>query len=179
MTIASVCPVPYRFTWSIAASSVGHDGHRDLEVEVLAAEVVVGGDAHRRARAARAPSSPTSSTSRCDERVGDAGQERVGHRLVHDERLGRVAHARAVGLRVDRDAQRFVEVGVRVDVDVAVAVAVDDHRHGRVVADALDQRGPTAGHQAVDVVGELHHRDRGLVAHVVDEEHGVGRAGRP
>ena len=57
-----------------------------------------------------------------------------------------------------------VEVGRRVDVDVAVAVAVDDHRHGRVVADALDQRRAAPRDQAVDDVGELHDLDRGLVA---------------
>ena len=58
----------------------------------------------------------------------------------------------------------------RVDVDVTVAVAVDDHRHGRVVADALDERGAAARNQAVDVVGELHHRGRGLVGGVLDED---------
>ena len=69
--------------------------------------------------------------------------------------------------------ERLVEIGGGVDVDVTVAVAVDDHRHRRVVADALDERRAAARDQAVDVVGELHHLGRGLVRGVFDEDHRV------
>ena len=93
---------------------------------------------------------------------------------MHHQRLGGVADARALGLGVDHDVERAVEVGGRVDVDVAVAVTVDDDGDGRVVTDALDQRRTAARDEAVDDVGELHELDRGLVAHVVDEQHRVG-----
>ena len=94
-------------------------------------------------------------------------------RFVHDERLGRVAHAGALRLGVDDDPCGFVEVGGRVDVDVAVAVAVDHDRYRRVLADAANQRGPPARDEAVDALGELHHLDGGLVRGVFDEQHAV------
>ena len=58
----------------------------------------------------------------------DAGPDEVGQRLgqegggdvaVDEQRLGGVADAGAVGLGVDGDRERLVEVGGRVDVDVA------------------------------------------------------------
>jgi len=63
---------------------------------------------------------------------------------VHDERLRGIAHAGALGLGVQDDLQRLVEIGGGVDVDVTVAVTVDHHGHGRVLADRLDERGPAA-----------------------------------
>ena len=47
-----------------------------------------------------------------------------------------------------------------------------------MVSDALDQRRPASRDQAVDHVGELHQLDRRLVAHVVDQQHAVGRQAR-
>ena len=48
----------------------------------------------------------------------------------------------------------------------------------RVVADALDQRRTAARDEAVDVLGELHDLDRGLVRRVVDQDQRVlGQAG--
>ena len=163
----------------MAASSDGHHRHAQLQGEELAARSRRRSPRPWPAPAPRAPASPTSSTPCSTRAVGDTGQERVGHRLVHHEGLGRVADARALGLGVDDDVERVVEVGAGVDVDVAVAVAVDDDRHGRVVADALDQRRTTARDEAVDDVGELHELDRGLVADVVDEQHRVGGQARP
>ena len=56
---------------------------------------------------------------------------------VDEQRLGRVADAGALGLGVEDDALRGVEVGARVDVDVAVARRRVDDRHRR---DALERR---------------------------------------
>ena len=164
MTIASVWPVPYRLTCSIAASSDRTTATRHLQVEELAAEVVVGGGAHRgpraprrrRRRRARRPCSASASATRGRNASATASCTRSDSAALHT--LG------PLRLRVHDDVERLVEVGGRVDVDVAVAVAVDDHRHGRVVADARDERGAAARDQAVDVVGELHHLDGGLVA---------------
>ena len=148
---------------------IGCDRDRQLEVGVLPAVVVVG----RRADVQRA-ALRFGVTDELDtffvQHVGNAGHERVGHGRMHHERLGRVAHARALRLRVHDDLHRLVEVGRRVDVHVTIAVAVDDHRHLGVVADALNERGPTARDQAVDVVGELHHLGRGLVGGVLHED---------
>ena len=92
--------------------------------------------------------------------VGNARDERVGDRGVDDERLGGVAHARALGLGVHDDLGRFIEISLRVDVHVTVAVAVDDHGDGRVLADALDERRPAARDQAVDHAFEAHRHHR-------------------
>ena len=48
---------------------------------------------------------------------------------MHEQRLGRVAHARPLDLRVQHDRARLLEVGAGVDVDVAVARRGVDHRH--------------------------------------------------
>ena len=112
---------------------------------------------------------------------------------MHEQRLGRVAGAGALGLGVEDDPQRVVEVGARVDVDVAVARRRVDDRHlgdlgqrllqplaaarddqvddallGRQLGELL----AAAGQQRDRAVGELGGDDRG--------EHGVGvrRRGR-
>ena len=68
-----------------------------------------------------------------------AGQERAGDVGVDQQRLGRVADAGALGLGVDDDLARHVEVGGRVDVDVAVARRGEDHRDGRDLGERLLQ----------------------------------------
>jgi hypothetical protein len=70
------------------------------------------------------------------EHRADARQEGGGDRRVHQQRLGRVARAVLLRLRVVDQPDRELEIGARVDVDVAVAVEVLDHRHLRLAADA-------------------------------------------
>src|SRR5439155_18007669 len=133
----------------------GNNGDAQLQREELAPEVVVGGGAH----VGPAPTGrlvPDELDAVAREYVARLGQERVGDRLVHEERLRRVAHARAAGLRVHEDVERHVEVGGGVDVHVAVAVAVDDRGDGRVLAHALEEGVTTARDEAVDGAGELH-----------------------
>ena len=54
---------------------------------------------------------------------------------MHEQGLGRVAHAGPLALGVDRDGERHGEVGGRVHVDVAVAPGGGDHRHPAVLGD--------------------------------------------
>ena len=121
MTIASVWPEPWRVMWAIAASieSTTADG-QDL-VEVLGVPVGrLGGD-HCRHDAPGPASSPRSSTPRTVEGLGGPGKEARGDRAVDEQRLGRVADAGALGLGVDDDPDRHLEIGRGIDVDVAVA----------------------------------------------------------
>ena len=78
------------------------------------------------------------------------GRNVVGDRRVDQQRLGGVADAGALGLGVEHDRQRPVEVGRGVDVDVAVADAGLDHRHRRLLDHRADQAGPAARDQHVD-----------------------------
>ena len=101
---------------------------------------------------------------------------------MHEQRLGGVADAGSLRLGVEDDVEGAVEVGGGVDVDVAVAVAVDDVGDLGVVEDRSHQRGPAPGDQAVDVAGELHQLDGGLVRDILHEDDGVvreARLGRP
>ena len=66
-----------------------------------------------------------------------ARQERRRRGAVHEQRLGGVADARLLDLRVEDDRLGGVEVGGGVDEDVAVARRGVDHRHGR---DGLQRR---------------------------------------
>ena len=171
--IASVWPVPNRLTCSIAASSDGTTATLILSAEELAAEVVVGRLAHRRhasrarrrRRPARRPARRSASATAGRNASATASCTTSDSAALHT--LGRWVLA----LTTMSSASSRSADGV--DVDVAVAVAVDDDGHGRVVADALDQRRTAARDEAVDDVGELHELDRGLVADVVDEQHRV------
>ena len=124
-------------------------------------------------RSLRARSSPTSSTP--SRRGRDHGQEGLGHGLVHDQRLGRVADARPLGLGVDEDVDGHVQVGGGVDVDVAVAVAVDHVRHGGVGSSTASiSDGPPRGiRQSIRPRSRMNSTDR-LAAGVLHQDHGVG-----
>src|SRR5262249_10334709 len=105
---------------------------------------------------------------------GQPGQEARRDRTRHQQRLHGVADAEALGLRVVRDADRFLRVGLVVYVDVAHAVQVLDHGDTRIVHQPLDQAFPAARHDYVHVVlhrdqladrraiGGLDHLDCGL-----------------
>ena len=73
------------------------------------------------------------------------GEERGSDVAVDQERLGGVAHARALGLGVDGDGQGLVEVGRAVDVDVAVADPGLDDRDGRLVTTVWIRSAPPRG----------------------------------
>ena len=69
---------------------------------------------------------------------------------VDQERLGGVAHADALGLGVDDDVHRGLQVGAGVDVDVAVARSGLDDGDGGLLDDGADEPGPSPRHQGVD-----------------------------
>jgi hypothetical protein len=84
-----------------------------------------------------------------------------GDRARDQQRFGGVAGAQALGLGVFEDAQRLRRIGELIDIDVAVAVEVLDHRHPRLLRDALDQALAAARHDDIDVLGhgdEVAHR---------------------
>ena len=91
---------------------------------------------------------------------------------MHEERLGGVADAGPVGLGVDRDRERLVEVGGPVDVDVAVADAGLDDGHGRLGDDGLDEVGAAARDEQVDQAAGGHQGADGAVA-ALEEADGV------
>ena len=97
VTIASECPVPCRLTWSTASSSDVDDADRHLQAQVLRVPVRVDRLAHGLvARRRRVRSSPTSSTLASPSSLVRPRQQRVRDRGVDQQRLGRVADARAL-----------------------------------------------------------------------------------
>ena len=87
-----------------------------------------------------------------------ARHELVGDVRVDQQRLGSVADTGAVGLGVQHDRERLVEVGRSVDVHVAVADAGLDDRHRRLLDDRADQAGSPSRDQHVDVTTGPHQR---------------------
>ncbi len=123
---------------SIACSSGVDDADGDDRREVLGRPVLLGGvlddqigdgaAASRSRRGCvrrRGRWTPAAASAR-----EHARQELGGDALVHEQRLGGVAHAGALGLGVEDDRQRLLEVGGGVDVDVAVAGGGVDDGHG-------------------------------------------------
>ena len=80
-------------------------------------------------------------------------QHRIGHRRVHQERLGSVAHTKAAALRVPDDGAGHLGVGGGVHVHVAVARARLDDRYFGMLHAMADKARATPGdehvHQAV------------------------------
>ena len=153
---------------------VGHDRDRELEREELGRVVLLARRAHRGDdRPGRLVADELD--------AGERGRERRGRNAgaigrVDEERLRRVAHARPLGLRVDDDPLRHLEVGRRVDVDVAVPVAVDDVGDRRSLQHERDQRRPAAGDQAVDDPAQPDELlDASPVRGVLDEQDRVRR----
>ena len=77
-------------------------------------------------------------------------EERRGDLLVHQQRLHRVADARALHLGVEADLDRHRDVGRLVDVDVADPLVVEDHRDRRALDDGADQLLAAARDDEVD-----------------------------
>ena len=159
--------------WRDRGLQIGYDGRGDVEREVLRPVVLLGRRDH-----------PVLAGEGLVAVHGHAGvlqggdhprHERLGDVGVHEQRLGGVAHRRPVGLGVEHDGQRQVEVGVPVDVHVAVADPGLDHRHRRLLDDGADQAGAAARDQHVDQAAGPHQRLRRLVPLPRDQLHRVGR----
>ena len=97
---------------------VRHDLHAHLERQILAAPVLLG-----RSNVIVALGKPGSSARGAGGLVAvnqhavvvqhgnDRGQEAIGHGAVHEQRLGGVAHAHALGLGIDDNVERLIKVG--------------------------------------------------------------------
>ena len=108
------------------------DRDRHLEVEVLGVPVLLGRFADRRLVGSGArPLVADELDARVAEIARQPGKQPVGHRRMHQQRLGRVAHAGTLDLRVVGDPPRHLEVGVLVHVHVAVACRRVHHGHRR------------------------------------------------
>ena len=93
---------------------------------------------------------------------------------MHQQRLGRVAHAQPLALGVDGDRLGHVEIGGAVDVDVAVAGEVLDDRHLGFGRDAANQPFAAARNGHVDVLRQREKMADRLAIGRGDQLHGVG-----
>jgi hypothetical protein len=84
------------------------------------------------------------------QRAQRPGQEDVGDVRVHEQRLGRVADPRPLGLGVEDDRARGIRISARVDVDVAVARGGVDDGHLRDRRERLLQALAAARNDQVD-----------------------------
>ncbi len=92
---------------------------------------------------------------------------------MDQQRLHRVAHARALHLGVEGDPLRHPGVSVRVHVDLTDPGAVPDHRHAGVSIDHLHQRLPAARDHQVDPAGGAEQRLDLLTARVEQAHDGI------
>ena len=132
--------------------------------------------AERRARPARAPARRRAARRRArDSAASTVGRNASATSGVHEQRLGRVADAGPLRLRVDGDRQRLLEVGGAVDVHVAVARRRVDHRHRRDALERLLQPLAAARDDQVDAA-RLRRELRELLAPAAgDERHAAVR----
>ena len=89
------------------------------------------------------------------QRIDQSRHGLIGDRQINQERLGRVADARATGLGIQQDSLGHVQVGGVMNVDVAVADPGLDGRHLRVADHRVDQAGSPARYHDVDQAAGL------------------------
>ena len=106
---------------------------------------------------------------------GAGGGRKVGGGDVgmDQERLGGVAHADALGLGVDDDVHRCLEVGAGVDVDVAVSRSGLDDGDSGLLDDGADESGPATRHQGVDQAVGAHEGAGTVPTGGIDARHKV------
>ena len=97
------------------------------------------------------------------------GQEVGGDVAVDEKRLGGVADAGPLGLGVEGDRLRLVEVGGAVDVDVAHPDAGLDDGDGGLADDGLDEIGSPARDDEVDVAARRHEGTSRIMATTLEE----------
>ena len=153
----------------------GHDGDAQDEIQVLGVPVRVGGGLQVGDEGAARRVAAELAAARA-ERGGDPGQEPRRDRLVHEQVLDRVAHARPLDLRVETDALRHGEVGALVHVEVADALEVLHHRDAALLEDGVLERLAAARDDDVDAVVALQEPARHL-APALDQLR--GRGGQP
>ncbi len=93
---------------------------------------------------------------------------------MHQQCLGRVAHRHPLGLGVEDDRQRLVEIRVDVDVHMAVTDPGLDHGHGGLRHHRTNQTGPAPRDQHIHKTAQPHELLDGLVVGTGHERDRVG-----
>ena len=94
---------------------------------------------------------------------------------MHQQRLGRVAHAHPLAFRVHGQPLGHLGIGRAIDVDVAIAGKMLDDRHAGFFAHAADEALAAAGNGHVDRLGHAEQLAHGGAIGRGDQLHGVGR----
>ena len=110
-----------------------------------------------------------------DQGLADSRQQRGGRVGMDQQRLGRVAHAQPLALRVHGQPLGHIGIGRAIDVDVAVAGKMLDDRHAGFFAHAADEALAAAGNGHVDQLGHAEQLAHGGAIGRGDQLHGVGR----
>ena len=150
----------------------------DVERVVLSGPVFVGDVGTRDAAGFGVGSHPWVGMNR-DAGIPQRGQGRrqelVGDIGVHQEGLGSVADARALGLGVDQQRHRLVDIGSTIDVDVTVADTRLDHRDCRLLDHRADQARAAPRNQHVDQPTRCHQVLGGFMSRAWDQLDAVAR----
>ena len=141
--------------WSIAASRSGTTRGRDVEREVLAAEVVVGGR-HAPRRTPRTRGSPWTVTPASWRAATTRGRNSSATSACTSSDSAALQTLVRWVLALSTIASAMSRSAARVDVDVAVADAGLDHRHRRLLDDGLDQARSAARDEHVDQAAGAH-----------------------
>ena len=99
---------------------------------------------------------------------------RFGPILLHQQGLGGVADAGALGLGVYHYGLRHGVICALVDVDVAVAGTCLEYRHGGLLNRVVDEPRAAARDDEVDITAQSEHLVDHVVALLLDEADGVG-----
>ena len=97
---------------------------------------------------------------------------------VDEQGLHRIAHAHPMGLGIQDDGERHVEIGALVDVDVAEPFVVLEDGHRRTLRDQPHELLPAPRNDEVEVAIQREHRHDGGAVGRVDVLDGVGRQAR-
>ena len=82
------------------------------------------------------------------------GQARTRDAAIDEHRLTGIAHAHALGLRIQHDWIRLGKIGRFVDVDMAISCARFDDRNERMLHTVPNEPCPTARNEHIDQVAQ-------------------------
>src|SRR5262249_35808032 len=130
------------------------DADGENQIEIFRAPVLFRSRFHAGGEFLRLLAAPDLNAGR--PQLGGNGREKIlRDRLVHEQRLHRVADGGALNLRVEADLLRHGDRRLVVDIDVADAFVVLDHGNARILRDGADQLLASARNDEVYIVFEL------------------------
>jgi hypothetical protein len=138
------------------------------QIEIFRVPVRLGGRGGLRDQCARALAA-TQLHPRIDEPTRHGGEEPRSHLAMDEQRLERVAHARSLGLGIQREADRHVEVGRGVHEEMDEPLVVLEHGHARCLVDPAHEVLASARDDEVDESVQLQERAHGGAVGRVDE----------